>query len=46
MDQLTQDLPGAAVYLDDLLVSGEKSKDQAKNRKRLLQGLQEKGLQF
>ena len=44
MDQLTKDLPGVAVYLDDILVSGCDAKDHMNNLKRLLQRLQEKGL--
>lgn len=44
MDQLTQDLPGVAVYLDDLLVSGTDSEDHINNLQRLLQRLEEKGL--
>jgi hypothetical protein len=44
MDQLTQDLPGVAVYLDDILVSGANAEDHVQNLKRLLQRLQEKGL--
>ena len=44
MDQLTQDLPGVAVYLDDILVSGDTAEDHAANLRGLLQRLQEKGL--
>ena len=44
MDQLTKDLPGVAVYLDDLLVSGKNAKDHLDNLRRLLQRLNEKGL--
>lgn len=44
MDQLTQDLPGVAVYLDDLLVSGKNAEDHIANLQRLLQHLDEKGL--
>lgn len=44
MDQLTQDLPGVAVYLDDILVSGKDAQDHVKNLRSLLQRLDEKGL--
>ena len=44
MDQLTQDLPGVAVYLDDLLISGKDAEDHLKNLRQLLQRLHEKGL--
>ena len=44
MDQLTQDLPGVAVYLDDLLVSGKDAEDHIKNLRGLLQRLNQKGL--
>ena len=44
MDQLTNDLPGVAVYLDDILVSGKDSDDHLANLQRLLQRLDEKGL--
>ena len=44
MDQLTQDLPGVAVYLDDLLFSGKDAEDHLKNLRQLLQRLHEKGL--
>nr|CAB3249686.1 uncharacterized protein K02A2.6-like [Phallusia mammillata] len=44
MDELTQDLPGVAVYLDDLLVIGSSAKDHLNNLRRLLQRLSEKGL--
>lgn len=44
MDQLTGDLPGVAVYLDDILVSGSSAEDHLNNLRRLLQRLQEKGL--
>ena len=36
MDQLTKDLPGTAVYLDDILVSGRDAEDHWKNLRRLL----------
>ena len=45
MDDITKDLPGVAVYLDDILVSGTNREDHLQNLKRLLQRLLEKGLQ-
>lgn len=44
MEQLTSDLPGVAVYLDDILVSGTDAKNHLQNLRRLLTRLQEKGL--
>ena len=44
MDQLTRDLPGVAVYLDDILVSGSSPQEHLSNLRRLLQRLYEKGL--
>ena len=44
MDQLTQDLPGVAVYLDDILVSGNNAAEHLHNLRRLLQRLQDNGL--
>ena len=44
MDQLTSDLPGVAVYLDDILVSGSTAQEHLSNLKRLLQRLSDKGL--
>ena len=44
MDQLTSDLPGIAVYLDDLLVSGSTAQEHLSKLKRLLQRLSDKGL--
>ncbi|GFS00397.1 transposon Tf2-6 polyprotein [Elysia marginata] len=44
MGQLTQDLPGVAVYLDDILVSGNNAEQHLQNLKRLLQRSQAKGL--
>ena len=44
MEQLTQDLPGVAVYLDDILVSGANAQSHPQNLYRLLQRLEEKGL--
>ena len=44
MDDLTSDLPGVAVYLDDLLVSGVDANDHLANLERLLERLQSSGL--
>ena len=44
MDDLTNDLPGVAVYLDDILVSGSSAEEHLRNLQRLLERLQEKGL--
>ena len=44
MDQLTQDLQGVAIYLDDILVGGKDAKEHKENLRRLLQRLDEKGL--
>ena len=44
MDDLTSDLPGVAVYLDDILVSGKDAKDHYHNLQRLLDRLHDKGL--
>lgn len=44
MDQLTRDLSGVAVYLDDLLVSGANAEEHLQNLQALLQRLQDKGL--
>ena len=44
MDQLTVDLSGIAVYMDDLLVSGATPKEHIDNLRSLLQRLNEKGL--
>ena len=44
MDSLTSDLPGVAVYLDDILVGGASEDEHLQNLKRLLQRLPEKGL--
>ena len=43
MDQLTSNLPGVAVYLDDILVSGSTAQEHLSNLKRLLQFLSDKG---
>ena len=42
MNQLTSDLPGVAVYLDDILVSGSTAQEHLSNLKRLLQRLSDK----
>jgi len=44
MEQLTSDLKGVAVYLDDLLVSGDTAEEHLQNLKALLKRLDEKGL--
>ena len=44
MDQLTSDLRGVAVYIDDLLVSGADAQQHLQNLRALLQRLQDKGL--
>ena len=44
MDKLTADLPGVAVYMDDILVSGETAQDHLDNLRRLFQRLSDKGL--
>ena len=44
MDQLTSDLPGVAVYLDEILVSGATAQEHLDNLKRLLQRFSDKGL--
>lgn len=44
MEQLTSDLNGVAIYLDDILVSGESANEHLKNLQALLQRLQDKGL--
>ena len=44
MDKLTCDLPGVAVYLDDILVSGTTADEHLRNLRNLLQRLQERGL--
>ena len=40
MDDLTSDLPGVTVYLDDLLVSGVDAEDHLRNLEGLLERLQ------
>ena len=44
MEQLTSDLKGVAVYLDDILISGADAKEHLHNLRKLLQRLDEKGL--
>ena len=44
MDDITKDLPGVAVYLDDILVSRKSAEDYLHNLKQLLQRLSENGL--
>lgn len=44
MDQLTSDLKGVAVYIDDILVSGVSAAEHFENLRALLQRLQDKGL--
>lgn len=44
MEQLTSDLSGVAVYLDDILVSGDNAEEHLNNLRALLVRLQEKGL--
>jgi len=44
MEQLTSDLKGVVVYLDDLLVSGDTAHEHLQNLRALLKRLDEKGL--
>ena len=44
MDELTRDLPGVAVYLDDILVSGFTVEEHLRNLQHLLKRLENKGL--
>ena len=44
MEQLTCDLQGVAVYLDDILVRGENAVDYLENLQQLLQRLEGHGL--
>ena len=44
MDQMTSDLGGVAVYLDDLLISEANAQEHLQNLRALLQHLQDKGL--
>ena len=44
MENLTSDLPGVAVFQDDMLVSGKDAKEHLSNLRGLLQRLNERGL--
>ena len=44
MNQLTSDLTGVAVYLDDILISGITAEDHLNNLRQLLKRLNDKGL--
>uniref|UniRef100_A0A5S6QRA0 RNA-directed DNA polymerase n=1 Tax=Trichuris muris TaxID=70415 RepID=A0A5S6QRA0_TRIMR len=44
MEQLTSDLRGVAVYLDDILVSGNNAEEHVQNIRALFERLSEKGL--
>ena len=44
MEQLTRDLRGVAIYLDDILVSGSSAEEHLQNLRALLKRLQDKGL--
>ena len=44
MDQLTSDLRGVAVYIDDILVSGTTASEHLQNLRALFQRLESKGL--
>ena len=44
MENLTSDLPGVAVFQDNMLVSGQDANDHLSNLKRLLTRLNDKGL--
>ena len=44
LNQLTSDLPGVAVYLDDILISGKTAEDHLNNLHRLLKRLNDRGL--
>ena len=46
MDQLTEDLKGVAVYMDDILVSGSSPQEHLSKLQGLLQRLTEKGLRY
>ena len=43
VNQLTSDLPGVAVYLDDILISGKTAEDHFNNLPRLLKRLNDRG---
>jgi len=42
MDEITSDLPGVAVYLDDILCSGATAETHLQNLRRLLERLRDK----
>ena len=44
MDEITKDLQGVCVYLDDLIVSGSNAEEHIRNLRKLLQRLHDKGL--
>jgi len=44
MDEITSDLPGVAVYPDDILCSGATAEAHLQNLRRLLERLRDKGL--
>ena len=44
MNQLTSDLTGVAVYLDDILINGTTAEDHLNNLRQLLKRLNDKGL--
>jgi len=44
LDEITSDLPGVAVYLDDILCSGAAAEAHLQNLRRLLERLHDKGL--
>ena len=44
MDEITSDLSGVAVYLDDILCSGATVEAHLQNLRRLLERLRDKGL--
>jgi len=44
IDEITSDLPGVAVYLDDIFCSGATAEAHLQNLRRLLERLRDKGL--
>jgi len=44
MEDILRDLPGVAVYLDDILVCGSTAEEHLQNRRKLLDRLTAKGL--
>ena len=46
MEQLTRDLCGVAVYMDDILVSGNNAQEHLENLRALFRCLNEKGLRY